>query len=75
MPVTGCFVAWQSSYFAIGGHFGSLINSGGFSKKSTAKIGGFALRKREKKQMAKVGKSCHQLTWAQKSVTKKRVNF
>ena len=39
-----------------------------------AKIGDFALRKkgREKTPMAKVVKCCHQVTWAQKKVTKKR---
>ena len=52
--------------------FGSLISSGDFSKKLTAKIGDFALRKkgREKTRMVKVAKSCHQVMWAQK---KKRV--
>ena len=54
--------------------FRSLVSSGGFSKKPTAKIGDFALSKkgRAKTRMAKVVKSCHQVTWAQKTVTKKR---
>ena len=40
--------------FGKGGHFGSLVSSWGFLKKPTAKIGGFALRKkgREKTWMA-----------------------
>ena len=52
---------------------GSLISSGDFSKKLTAKIGDFALRKkgREKTRMVKVAKSCHQVMWAQKNVTKR----
>ena len=52
----------------------SLISSGDFSKKLIAKIGDFALGKkgREKTQMVKVAKSCHQVTQAQKNVTKKR---
>ena len=51
-----------------------MVSSGGFSKKPTAKIGDFALRKkgREKTRMAKVIKRCHKVTWAQKGVTKKR---
>ena len=51
--------------FGKGGLFRSLVSSWGFSKKPTAKIGDFALRKkgREKTRMAKR---------AQKSVTKKR---
>ena len=54
MPVTKLFcrfVARESSYFAKRGHFGSLVSSGGISKKPTVKIGDFALRKkgREKK--------------------------
>ena len=28
------------------GHFGSLVSSGGFSKKLTAKIGDFAMKKK-----------------------------
>ena len=53
-------------------HFGSLVSSGGFSKKPTAQIGDFRLgkKRREKTRMDKVVKSCHQVTWAQKSVTK-----
>ena len=51
-----------------------MVDSGGFTKKPTAKIGDFTLRKkgREKTRMAKVIKRCHKVTWAQKSVTKKR---
>ena len=52
MPVTKllcCFVAWQSSYFAKRGHLGSLVSSGGLSKKPLGKIGDFALRKKGKK--------------------------
>ena len=51
--------------------FGQL---GGFSKKPTAKIRDFALRKkgRGKTQMGKVLKCFHQVTWAQKSMTRKR---
>ena len=47
---------------------------GGFSKKLTVKIRYFALRKkgREKTRMIKVAKSCHQETWPQKNVTKKK---
>ena len=54
--------------------FQIFISSGDFSKKLTAKIGDFALRKkeREKTQIVKVAKSCHQVAWAQKNVTKKR---
>ena len=76
MPVTE-FSRLKISYFAKGGHFGSFVNAGGFSKKPTAKIKNCALSKkgREKSLMAQVVKSSHQLTWAQKSVTKKRVNF
>ena len=37
MPVTG-FLAWQSAYSAKVGHFRSLVSSGGFSKKPTAKL-------------------------------------
>ena len=49
-------------------------SSGGFSKKPTAIIRDFALRKkgRGKTQMAKVVKCFHLVTWAQKIVTKKR---
>ena len=56
----------------------SFVSSGGFSKKPTAKIGDFELRKkgREKKKMAKVVKCCHQVTWAQKKHDqRKRANF
>ena len=51
-----------------------MVSSRGFSKKPTTKIGYFALRKkkREKTGMVKVAKSCHQVTWTQKSMIKKR---
>ena len=54
-----------------------MVSSRDFSKKPTAKIGDFALRKKriEKTQMAKVVKCCHQVTWAQKSATKKESEF
>ena len=64
MPVTG-FLAWQSAYFAKVDHFRSLVSSEGFSKKPTAKIGDFELRKkgrRKKTRMAKAVKSYHQVT-------------
>ena len=50
-----------------------MLSSGDFSKKLMAKIGDFALRKkgREKTWMVKVAKSCHQVIWVQKNVTKK----
>ena len=68
MPVTK-FLRLKSRYFEKGSHFGSLVSSRGFSKKPTAKIGDFALRKkrREKTRMAKVVKCCDQETWAQKT--------
>ena len=42
-----------------------MVSSGDFSKKPTAKIGDFALRKkgREKTWMARVINCCHQVTW------------
>ena len=55
-----------------------MVSSGVFSKKPKVKIGYFALRKREKTRMVKVAKSCHQVTWAQKTRPKRekaRVNF
>ena len=60
-------------YFAKGGHFGFLVKSGFFSKKPTVKIGYFALRKKERKKtrMGKAGKSCHQVTWAQRTWQKR----
>ena len=73
-PVNIFFLAWQFCYFAKRSHFGFLVSSGGFSKKPTAKSGYFALGKKggEKTGMVKVAKSCHQVTWEQKSMTKKR---
>ena len=64
----------QSGYFAKGGHIRPLVSSGGFSKTPTAKNGDFALRnkRREKICMANVVKCCHQVTWVQKTMTKKR---
>ena len=46
----------------------------GLFKTTNSKNWGFCFEKkgREKTQMAKVVKSCHQVTWQQKSVTKKR---
>ena len=42
----------------------SLVNLGIYSKKPTAKVQNFALRKKEEKtRMIKVIKSCHQVTW------------
>ena len=63
------FLASQFYYF-VKGLFGSLISSG----QGTFQIGDFVLRKkgRKKTQTVKVAKSCHQVTWAQKNVTKKR---
>ena len=50
--------------------FQSLVNSRVFSKKPMAKTGYLALTKkgREKIWIGKVAKSCHQVTWVQKSV-------
>ena len=72
-----CFVVWQSQLFCKRRPFRIFGQFRGFSKKPMAKNWGFCMEKeREKKTwMAKAVKSCHQLTWAQKSVTKKRVNF
>ena len=74
MPVTG-FLAWQSAYFAKAGHFRSLVSSGGFSKKPTAK---FAFRKkvrRKKTRMAEAVKSCHQGTGYKKAWPKREWLF
>ena len=48
-----------------------------FKEKTNGKSWEFVLSKKgeEKTPMAKVVKSCPQVTWAQKSVTRKRVNF
>ena len=58
------FVILQKEAISIFGQFK------GFSKKPMAKIGYLALRKkgREKIRIGKVAKSCHQVTWVQKSV-------
>ena len=46
----------------------SLVSSGGFSKKPTAKIGDFAETKgREKTRMAKVVRCFRQVTWHKKA--------
>ena len=78
MPVTK-FPFLTIFYFAEGGPFRSYISLEDFSKKLTATIGNFALRKkgREKTQTVKVEKSFHQVTWTQINVTKRRagVNF
>ena len=53
IPVTKLFcpfVARQASYFAKGGYFRSLVSSGGFSKKPTAKIVDLRKKGREKKK-------------------------
>ena len=65
VPVTKFPFLTNFFYFAKEDPFGSLISLGDFSKKLTAKIGNFALRKkwREKTQIIKVAKSCHQVTW------------
>ena len=66
------FLASQSSCFAKGGHFGSLVNLGGWGgdlfKETNRKNCGFCVEKERerKKRMAKR---------AQKSVTKKRESY
>ena len=41
-------------------------------KNNNSKIKGFAKKGEKKTRMTKVAKSCHQVTWTKKHVTKKR---